>query len=280
MDEPADDRDVAQRELFSTTTARVADDDREILDADLTIDEFVTAIDSMSPIKAPGLDGIPAKVYQLAPRRFARLLVRVFDHQVRRGSLHLHQRRSVMCLLVQKGDRSDPANYRPISLIPVDLKIYARVLTNRLRPLMPTLVHPDQSGFIKGRHIQHPLLTMYDLQESVTTRGDEAYATVVDFEKAYDRVNWEYLWATLRHFGLGERFIQFVRLMYINSEVQLNVNGILLEPIRPSRGVKQGDPLSPLCSRHGTSLLRHPTACGSRSPAARATCGDWNVLCG
>ena len=87
---------------------------------------------------------------------------------------------------------------------------------------------------------------MYDLQESVTTRGDEAYATMIDFEKAYDRVNWEYLWATLRHFGLGERFIQFVRLMYINSEVQLNVNGILLEPIRPSRGVKQGDPLSPL----------------------------------
>ena len=96
VDEPADDRDVAQCELFSTTTARVADDDREILDADLTIDEFVTAIKSMSPYKAPGLDGIPAKVYQLAPLLFARLLVRVFDHHVRRGSLHLHQRRSVV----------------------------------------------------------------------------------------------------------------------------------------------------------------------------------------
>ena len=61
----------AQRELFSTTTARVADDDREILDADLMIDEFVTAIKSMSLYKAPGLDGIPAKVYQLAPLLFA-----------------------------------------------------------------------------------------------------------------------------------------------------------------------------------------------------------------
>ena len=86
----------AQRELFSTTTARVADDDREILDADLMIDEFVTEIKSMSPYKAPGLDGIPAKVYQLAPLLFARLLVRVFGHHVRRGSLHLHQRRSVV----------------------------------------------------------------------------------------------------------------------------------------------------------------------------------------
>ena len=102
VDEPANDRDVAQCELFSTTTERVADDDREILDADLTIDEFVTAIKSMSPYKAPGLDGIPAKVYQLAPLLFARLLVRVFDHHVRRGSLHLHQRRSVVCLLSKK----------------------------------------------------------------------------------------------------------------------------------------------------------------------------------
>ena len=132
----------AQRELFSTTTARVADDDREILDADLMIDEFVTEIKSMSPYKAPGLDGIPAKVYQLAPLLFARLLVRVFDHHVRHGSLHLHQRRSVVCLLFKKGDRSDPANYRPISLIPVDLKIYARVLTNRLRPLSSTRTNP------------------------------------------------------------------------------------------------------------------------------------------
>ena len=73
---------------------------------------------------------------------------------------------------------------------------------------------------------------MYDLQESVTTRGDEAYATMVDFEKAYDRVNWEYLWATLRHFGLGERFIQFVRLMYTNlksnstsTATSLNLSG-------------------------------------------------------
>ena len=96
MSQQRDDRDVAQRELFFTTTARVTDDDRGILDADLIIDEFVTTIKSMSPYKAPGLDGIPAKVYQLAPLLFARLLVRVFDHHVRRGSLHLHQRRSVV----------------------------------------------------------------------------------------------------------------------------------------------------------------------------------------
>ena len=98
-DEPNDDRDVAQRELYFTTTASVADDDREIHDDDLTIDEFVTTIKGMSPYKALGLDGIPAKVYQLARLLCARLLVRVFDHHVRRGSLHLHQRRSAVCLL-------------------------------------------------------------------------------------------------------------------------------------------------------------------------------------
>lgn len=112
--------------------------------------------------------------------------------------------------------------------------------------MMPPLIHRDQSGFIKGRHIQHPLMMMYDLQETVTELDFVAYATLIDFEKAYDRVSWEYLWAVLRHFGFGERFVQWVRLMYTASEVQLNVNGHLFDAIRPSRGVKQGDPLSPL----------------------------------
>ncbi|GAB9476050.1 putative Pollike protein [Globisporangium polare] len=258
---------VAAREtLFAHSTARLSDDDRDTLDSDLSADDFVTAIKSMSPYKAPGYDGIPAKVYQLAPELFARILLRVFQYQTQHDIMAPDQRRSLACLLFKKGDRSNPGNYRPISLIPVDVKIFARALTNRLRPMMNPLIHRDQSGFVKGRHIQHPLLTLYDLRERVTQLGREAYATMIDFEKAYDRVNWDYLWAVLRHFNFGENFVRWVKLLYTSTEVCLNVNGNILDAIQPTRGVKQGDPLSPLLF----ILALEPLCCAIR---ANATAG-------
>lgn len=71
----------------------------------------------------------------------------------------------------------------PISFIPVDLTINARALTNCLRPVEPTLLRWDQYGFVKGRHIQHPLLAMHDLQDLTTDLDADAYAMLIDFEK-------------------------------------------------------------------------------------------------
>lgn len=189
-------------------TARLPKQDNATLTSDLTTAEFEIAIKGMSPYKAPGRDGILAKVYQLDPVLFAKILVSVFDSLSTTRQMTSDQRQSLVCLLYLKGDRSNPANSRPICLIPVGVKIFARVLMSRLRPVIPQLIHQDQAGFVKGRHIQHPLVTLYDLQDECTRLGIDAYSRLIDFEKAYDRVSWEYLWTTMRHFGIGERYVQ------------------------------------------------------------------------
>lgn len=235
----------AQDRLLECSKARLAPPQAAALALDIDHDEIERAIKELRPSGAPGIDGLTARLYKIAPAVFARILRKVFACQLRRGELLWDQRRSVVVLLHKKGPRDNPGNFRPIALMCVDAKILARVLSNRLRAMLPTLIYTDQNGFIAGRHIQFNILTLLDIQDAVTNTDSEGYAALLDFEKAYDRVNHEYLWRVMRHFNIPENFIQWTQLLYKGSEAVLNINGWLQEPLRPGTGVKQGDPLSP-----------------------------------
>ncbi|KAH9119410.1 hypothetical protein AeMF1_007872, partial [Aphanomyces euteiches] len=142
------------------------------------------------------------------------------------------------------GDRRNPANYRPIALIPVEVKALSRALAYRLSHVLPSIVQPEQNGFVNGRRIHDHVVFLQDLQHYCTTFSEEAYAMFLDFEKAYDRVNHNFMYQVLKKFNVGDQFINWVKLLYKNTKVSLNINGELTQPFYPTRGVKQGDPLS------------------------------------
>ncbi|KAH9142090.1 hypothetical protein AeRB84_013810 [Aphanomyces euteiches] len=95
-------------------------DNSEALDAPLTIDELAQSIKTMNPHKSPGIDGFSAGFYQLHPALFGEILSIVFNHQLQEGIMLASQRWSAISLLFKGGDRRNPANYRPIALIPVE----------------------------------------------------------------------------------------------------------------------------------------------------------------
>ena len=128
-------------------------------------------------------------------------------------------------MLHKKGPRYDPGNFRPISLICVDVKALSKVLTYRLQLFLPQLIHIDQKAFIKGRSIHHHVRFMADLQDLVTAREEEAYAMFLDFEKAYDRVNWDYMFQVLDHMGCGGAFTNWVKLLYTDPQAHFLLNG-------------------------------------------------------
>ncbi|KAF0697357.1 Aste57867_11958 [Aphanomyces stellatus] len=135
----------------------------------------------MVPHKSPGMDGFPAAFYQLDSHTFGAILAIVLRYQFERGELLGLQRRSAITLLFKGGDRANPGNFRPISLIPVEVKALSRVLCYRLRDIIPQLIHPIQTGFVAGRRIHDHVIFLRDLQHKCT----------VDDEEAYDRVNWD-----------------------------------------------------------------------------------------
>ena len=172
--------------------------DREGLDRPLTQSEITTAIGDMRTGKCPGPDSYPPEFFTKFKDKLAPIMLEVFNESLGNGSLPptLTQVKSTLLLKKDK----DPTNcgyYRPISLLNVDL---AKVMAHRLESVLPKVISEGKTGFIKGRHsftnIRRLANVMYSPSPSSTAEAEIS----LDVEKAFDRVEWKYLFAVLERF--------------------------------------------------------------------------------
>lgn len=125
---------------------------------------------------------------------------------------------SIITLLFKKGERTQIGNYRPISLLNSDYKILAKILANRLKRVIGTVVNVNQAYGIPGRDIADTILSLqYFIDKMCKTSG---VLISLDFNKAFDRVEHEFLWSVLTKFGFGDRFINWLRLLYSSAVFQ------------------------------------------------------------
>lgn len=127
----------------------------------------------------------------------------------------------------------------------MDTKILSKVLAKRLEKVMPSIISDDQTGFIKGRHSLFNIRRLLNVMHSPNTSPGECIVTL-DAEKAFDRVEWSYLFKVLEKFNFGPSFIQWVRLLYSSPTATVLSNGIKSNLFTLKRGTRQGCPLSPL----------------------------------
>lgn len=215
--------------------------DRDKLEADITVEEVEGAIASFAPRKSPGLDGIPSEWYTTFSGGLAPRLLRVFLTARREGRLPPSMREALVVLIHKGGkDPKECESYRPISLMNVDTKILAKVLAGRLQSVILKLVNPDQTGFIKGRCAQMNVRRLFiNLQTEHDNSGERVVASL-DTKKAFDSVEWGYLFGLLEILGFGPIFISWVKLLYTDPLIRVRVNGIISEPFPVLRGTRQG----------------------------------------
>ena len=156
------------------------------------------------------------------------------------------QRTSILSLIFNKGDPLYLDNYRPISLLNVDFKLLSYVFAQRLKKVLPKVINEDQTGYVKNRFIGFNLRQIQDVIDYADTYKIEGAIIFVDFTKAFDSLEWEFMFATLQHFGFNDSFIKWVKTMYSDIQTCIMNNGWVSEVFKNSRGIKQGCPLSAL----------------------------------
>lgn len=221
-------------------------EDQKILEKPITKEEIAKAISSLNSGKSPGPDGFPAEFFKSFSSLLSPQLCAVLSDSLKLGRLPASLTEACITLVAKRG--KDPVNcssYRPISLLNVDAKILAKVLALRLEYILPSVISVDQTGFIKNRYSYFNIRRVFDILYTSSNDTLECVLSL-DAEKAFDRVEWRYLFAVLEKCNFGPVFIAWIKLLYHCPTASVLTNSQQSQPFNLMRGTRQGCPLSPL----------------------------------
>ena len=221
----------------------------------VSYDECQTVIKHMSKNKSPGLDGLPSEFYQCFWQDFGMLIVESYNEAFKNGILSESQKRAVITLIFKKGDRQFLKNYRPISLTNCDYKILAFVLATRLQKVIDKIVSDEQTAYIKKRFIGENIRLLEDMIEYTDRNNIPGVLLFLDFEKAFDSIEWNFIFKTLELYNFGPEFQRWIKILYTEPSAVIKLNGWLSKDITLSRGIRQGCPISALLFILATEML-------------------------
>ncbi|XP_057250731.1 uncharacterized protein LOC130591430 [Beta vulgaris subsp. vulgaris] len=210
---------------FSLLSPIISDEDNALLVAIVSPEEIKDAVFDLAPDKSPGPDGFPPFFFQK------------YWTLVGNSVIILHVQ-IILELLV---------------FVPI-YKIISKVITNHLKLVLGKIIHPLQGAFVPERAIQDNILIAHEVFHSFSKKsGYEGWIVVkLNMEKAYDRLEWNYILVTLRKLGFCSQWVEWIKCCISTPSFSVLVNGIPSDRFIPSRGIRQGDPLSPylfiLCS--------------------------------
>jgi len=252
---------------------RLDTEDMASLSTPFSGEDVKKAMFAMAACKAPGPDGYQALFFQKHWDLLGKQVIQV-ALSILHGSVFPEGLNDTFLVLIPKIDNPQcVTQLRPIGLCNVVYKAISKALVNRLKPVMANLIAPTQSSFVPGRQISDNIVIVQEMLHSMRQKkGSKGYMAIkIDLEKAYDRLRWPFIRETLLEARLPQLMVDVILNCISLTSFSILWHGEKIEAFSPSRGVRQGDPLSPylfvLCMERLNHLI-----------VAAVERGDWKPV--
>lgn len=230
--------------LFPTSLSSQDCMELQILPSD---EEIKAVVFSMSNGKSPGPDGLTPLFFKFYRDIVTVQVIKAVQFFFSHGSLIRPLNHTFIALIPKRANPSLVDHFRPISLCNVIYKIITKILANRIKPLLSKIVSPFQCAFIPGRTMTDSVITCHELMHHINRKKGSLHLMVVkiDLAKAYDKVEWAVLTKILQLHGFPLPFIALIMECISTASFLVLINGSPFGLFHSSRGLRQGDPLSP-----------------------------------
>ncbi|KAJ4451297.1 hypothetical protein ANN_02758 [Periplaneta americana] len=211
----------------------------------ITEEEILMAIETAPKNIAPGPDGLTYQLYKIHWTLIKDTLVELFNYIFDSGIVVEGFSDGIVILLPKVTQPRTVSDYRPITLLNTDYKLFMKILANRLKPTFRDIFETGQTCSVPDKSIIHNLVTIRDTILHYEEFPDEKAALLsIDFNKAFDRMNHLYLQRVMKHFCIPDKIVNVVRSLYDNANSKIQVNGFFTKRISIASSVRQGCPLS------------------------------------
>ncbi|KAL6558471.1 hypothetical protein OROMI_018821 [Orobanche minor] len=233
-------------DIDHSLVSNIIKDDQNIMLCSIpTLDEIKSCIFEMNGDSVAGPDGFGIKFFQVCWNVICEDVVEAVVDFFSGSPMPRGFTTTTISLLPKNNNPNSWKDFLPISLCNTTYKIISKILRKRLGTILPSIINPAQSGFIKGRNITDNILTAHEVTHDISQSTNNTIIKL-DMEKAYDRINWNFIIQVMTKFGFSGVWINFIKSCISNCWFSILVNGQSVGFFKSERGVRQGDPLSPL----------------------------------
>ena len=198
--------------------------------------------------KAAGIDSIGPKLLKLSAPIIYKPIASLINKSIANGKFPDDLKLAKITPIYKKGDKTNPGNYRPISILPTISKLFEKHIASQLRVFLSThdLLHKEQSGFRQFHSCQTALTKITDAWLKEMDQGNITGVTFLDFRKAFDLVNHEILLEKLRLYNFDQRSLEWIKSYLHNRFQSVNIGNVKSGNLPIKCGVPQGSVLGPL----------------------------------
>ncbi|KAG7541866.1 Reverse transcriptase zinc-binding domain [Arabidopsis thaliana x Arabidopsis arenosa] len=235
-----------QEDISNLLNFDCSDAQRVKLDAMFTNEEIKAAFFSLPKNKTSGPDGYSAEFFISCWSIVGPEVCSAVSEFFSSGSMLKQWNATNLVLIPKIQNASRVADFRPISCLNTMYKVISKLLANRLKSILPSVISHSQSAFMPGRSLSENVLLASEIVQGYNRKNLDSRAMLkVDIRKAFDSVRWDFVLSTLRAIGIPEKFVGWIKECICTPSFSISVNGFSDGFFRSTRGLRQGDPLSP-----------------------------------